>query len=1290
MSDGTDQRQRLPAAFARERFQVDGMTLAQRVALCAGVAERLRFVDLDDREAGTWLALFEDDATFVLARIASFNRQQRQRDFQRVFASAPPARLAHAVLQLAQQIDLWLHQLGGCTAPAALAVRVAIEQRIDRQLGGQLDWLRSQFGALAWQGDSLGALCEGLHAAWSQPHADTLPAAQQPQRQSLRNVCFSVLSAMAHVQRLAREQLAATLEGKAHEPAAGLLLVFLRLYETVAQQINGFADRHVDFYYQQVLGLRAGAAQADRVHVACLRDARSELDVVVPVGSRFAAGKDAAGVPVSFGATQSLALNEARVAALCTLLLERDDKISPESDLGYVTGVRSHWLGLPEDDAAPVPLFGGGAGSAEAALGLVVASPVLLLQEGRREIRLRLRLAWPERAQETLLAAVLATRSAPALRAALGELFACWMLDDSRNLLADEQHRHALAQHARRWLGPLDEPESGVGSPLYLMCQGARDEYEPRELAFFKYVTDLFDVSLTHAAGWLDARRIQIGRAQPGSGGEAGLQLTIYLRQDDPAIVGCDPEVHGTQWPTRLPLLRLQVSPRARIYPLSLLQGAELKGVELGVKVQGVRALVLRNNLGPLDASKPFAPFGPLPTTSSYLDFGSPEAAGKNLSALTLHLSWSALPSEPGGFAAHYAAYGAEQRDGPFTAALSILRDGEWRPCAGLSARQPLFAPPDAQGRLREAHRIEVDSASVGAHARASTEALGASALVRDGLVRLQLNHPRGAFGHAAYAYLLSRAVTSRTRKRGSTETPQAPYTPMVERVSVDYEARTLISPTPERDPAPAGDAERLLHIHPFGVSELRPDPDARHHGLLPPLGPDGKVCDGNLCIGLQAGALDGPLSLLFHLKRQSIAQDSDAPAAHPAAPTRPWRPQVDWFYLAHNRWCALEPHQVLADGTQGFLDSGVVTLDLQDLRRRADADGTVLPTGLFWLRAGTRTAVGRVAQLVTVHANALTLTRELDPASPPQQALPAQSITQADNAVPGLAGVLQAEPSTGLRAAEDERQLRVRAGERLRHKNRASLAWDVERLVLEHFPEVFKAKCFAAHEIPSAAGQDAGTVLVAVVPHVRRNEPEDATLAPQLHARALQDIESFLAQRASPFARVRVRNATYERVQARCALELQPGVQAGAVLRQVNRLLTHTLSPWFDEGYGPVFEWVLRCDDIESKVRDVPGVAAVGQLSLLRVARADDGLYTFSDTARPSAGPSDAAPHEAAAADGTTLRFAAPWSLALPMAEHIVELPAEALAKTAEPTGLRWLGVGHTMVIAGAQHDRA
>src|SRR5258706_4359357 len=50
-------------------------------------------------------------------------------------------------------------------------------------------------------------------------------------------------------------------------PHLGLLLSFLKTFQSVRDQFNGFTDRHVDFYYHDVLHLEKQDAVADKVAV---------------------------------------------------------------------------------------------------------------------------------------------------------------------------------------------------------------------------------------------------------------------------------------------------------------------------------------------------------------------------------------------------------------------------------------------------------------------------------------------------------------------------------------------------------------------------------------------------------------------------------------------------------------------------------------------------------------------------------------------------------------------------------------------------------------------------------------------------------------------------------------------------------------------------------------------------------------------------------------------------------------------------------------------------------------
>lgn len=1260
MSDGTEQRERFPAALEEGYFHVDETPFEHLVEMSAGLAARLRFVDLNLREEGTWRDMFASDESLVLARIASVDRRALQSAFLRQADSAPPAQLAHEVVRLAHWIDLWFKSLAANRQPASQALRQRIAQLVTHQLADELDWVHRHFGAQQVEGRALAHSSRRLDPIWTARRPSPPHATHRSDRERLRDAYFSLLGAIARVQSLARELLPQTLATAAHEPALGLLMAFLQLYGSVQQQINRFTGRHIDFYYRDCLGLRPQPPQPDSAYLCLRRDTRTLRDVVLPRGTTFAAGKDAAGRAVEFRADDGLLLTDARVAALCTLRLERDALISPERELGYVT--RAKATRIEAAGAAPAgaavadwPLFGGSAPAAEdARIGLAIATPLLLLKEGEREIRVTLRIA-PDPGPDALaVESVLQAPTRAAFFAALGRLFRVWLFADA-DMLGDAELQR-LRDAARRLLGDELPGTVVAGHPLCLVCGTQRPA---RELIFDQVLNGVFDLALSTAGGWLDAPQAHTRRAPAASGTPGGLQIVIRLRAEDPPIVACDPAVHGAHWPTRLPLLRLQLSTRGRLYGYSLFDGLELAEAALAVKVAGVRDLVLHNNLGRLDAAKAFNPFGPLPTLSSYLVFGAPEIARKNVQALSLQIEWGGLPAGLGGFDSWYRGYGREFGNDAFTGALAILRDGQWRACGGSSAQQPLFAGLDAAGRLRPVMRIDVDAASVRKHGRAASGDSPLDPNARNGLYRLQLSGPPGAFGHTMYPVLLAEAVTLNAKRKRPLPLPNAPYTPLIERLTLDYEASSTIrlAGNGQGEPGADTDAERLLQLHPFGIAELHGTAAGAGPGLLPCIDHD-----GNLYIGIAAGALQGALTLLFHLR--------DEAAAEPLGNRAP--PAIAWSVLVSDRWQPLPPSRVLSDGTGGFLSSGIVTLDLP---AGLDSHSTLLPAGLYWLRASADSGLDGVAGLHGVQAHGLRVTRVLGEAADGRRAtaapLPAAAFVQPAVSVVGLAGVSQLGPSFGLRDAEDARRFRTRVGERLRHKDRASLAWDTERLVLERFPEVGKVQCFAAQEFGGAAGE----VLVVVVPAVPRNDAQHSTLAPRLNAIALQRITRFLSARASPFARIRVRNAAYERLQVRCGVQLQRGVQPGVALRGINEAIVEYLSPWHDRGYAPRFGWTARCDDIEARLRELGDVAAVAGLSLLQVACSDDGVYTLGDTARmhDAATPSDAA---------ATIHARTPWSIALPMREHMVSVAADLAEATPEATGIARLAVGSTFIV--------
>ena len=197
----------------------------------------------------------------------------------------------------------------------------------------------------------------------------------------------SIYQSAARLKREAEAELARSLERfSAHEPHYGLWLAFLRLFRHAQQTLNGFTGRHLDFYFREILQLRAREAVPDRVHL--LFELAKSVDAVrIAKGTAFRAGDDAQGKPVTYALEQDLIVNRGKVAALHSL------RIDPV-DGGFVALASSEPRSLDGTGKEPLPpdrpqwAAFGPAAPPKARVGFAVSDPKLFLREGARTIKL--------------------------------------------------------------------------------------------------------------------------------------------------------------------------------------------------------------------------------------------------------------------------------------------------------------------------------------------------------------------------------------------------------------------------------------------------------------------------------------------------------------------------------------------------------------------------------------------------------------------------------------------------------------------------------------------------------------------------------------------------------------------------------------------------------------------------------------------------------------------------------------------------------------------------------------
>jgi|GEM_PF-6816366 len=155
-------------------------------------------------------------------------------------------------------------------------------------------------------------------------------------------------------------------------PHYALFLAFLRTFGVAQSHFNGLTRRHLDFYYEKILGLSRRDGQPDDVF-AVVQLAKQAAEDFLPKNTALDAGKGTDGQPRRLFSTDDAFPNQARIAAQRSVFLGANGVLH---------------AGAPSDGRVL-----GHAGLPVAGLGFALTAPALDLAGGTRTITLEFPLA---------------------------------------------------------------------------------------------------------------------------------------------------------------------------------------------------------------------------------------------------------------------------------------------------------------------------------------------------------------------------------------------------------------------------------------------------------------------------------------------------------------------------------------------------------------------------------------------------------------------------------------------------------------------------------------------------------------------------------------------------------------------------------------------------------------------------------------------------------------------------------------------------------------------------------
>ena len=344
-----------------------------------------------------------------------------------------------------------------------------------------------------------------------------------------------------------------------------------------------------------------------------------------------------------------------------------------------------------------------------------------------------------------------------------------------------------------------------------------------------------------------------------------------------------------------------------------------------------------------------------------------------------------------------------------------------------------------------------------------------------------------------------------------------------------------------------------------------------------------------NMYVGIKNAKPETSISLYVELQKDGeivVDEDEENPT---------------WYVLSGIKWVKAS---VLRDNTRGLVNDGIVHIDFSD--EAIFESHKLMQPNLTWLRLAYGTAIRPMVEKVTPHVVDIMYDPESLGKGKVGEAMPKGSVKKLQNAVPGVKSIEQFCEGERGKNAENDREFNVRVSERLRHKGRASNVWDYERLVLQEFPTLAAVKC-VPFQINSK--NEKGTIELLLVPKVI----EMGDLEPKVKDNMKESVKAFLADKISPFAKIKVVDHTYEQVKVSCTLYLREGyTDKSEYTKKAIQALKEYLSPWsngktgmllsnnYNESQIMLFleklEYVDNVRDLKVKVCTEAGETFVGE----------------------------------------------------------------------------------------------
>jgi hypothetical protein len=632
MRDGVSQSERRLDALMPANLRIDERTQDDLLLFLSEIAGQFNYYNLYNDREGSWQEFFSADLQIVLLSISKLDFTSYQDKYQQIQEQLQVAEGDAALRPILSIFFNMIYEIALLLQEKLNQVSVADHEKetgeYDEHLSESISGYVYRLLLYEKQASQLFQHKYDLRTSHTDKLVKELFASAYEKSlqddtedmflgyQSLNEIYTGLRSRFYQVASASKQYLDRKILPFKHQPHIGLIKAFTGLYGHMQEHLNHFTERHLDYYYKNVLGIQLRPAIPDQVHL-CIEALPQTLPVTIPRDTLFPAGD------TNFRLTHDLKLSQTKIKALRTVFISDYKQISAhdlrQSDIMEAQIYKASYDVLPAaaflPESVPVKAWALGGEDQhelpdnqrtmqEADIGFILASPVLNLTEGYRTIVISI------------------------------------------------------------YFEPVSFAYMRAYVKNYAQVKQRREETILNEL-----LAAAFLISYTTATGWEDISRhtIKINLDEKLN----CININITLEAAEPPFSIYVPLIHGDAYETKQPLVKLLLNNYSFHNAFSFMRSLEIERIAINANVKGYKSVHLYNNVGPLSAENPFQMFGPQPVIGTYLDIRNSNIFNRYTKDFTIGIEWLDVPNTEGGFNTYYDAYNAGFKNESFKIKIS-------------------------------------------------------------------------------------------------------------------------------------------------------------------------------------------------------------------------------------------------------------------------------------------------------------------------------------------------------------------------------------------------------------------------------------------------------------------------------------------------------------------------------------------------------------------------------------------------------------------------------------------